>query len=81
MAAPPPAGGPAGSAPGGGGEVYVYPRNGQSEQQTNTDKYECHSWAANQTGYDPTRAAQGGAVVDYRRAMTACLDARGYSAR
>jgi hypothetical protein len=97
-AAPPPAGyqpsaapGPAGGGPAGGAgpttgvgsDVYVYPRNGQSEQQTNTDRYECHSWAANQTGFDPTRSAQGGTgtLPDYRRAMIACLDARGYSAR
>ena len=60
----------------------MYPRKGQTEQQTATDKYECHSWAVNQTGYDPTRAqATGGALADYRRAMSACLDARGYSAR
>ena len=81
-AAPPPvSAGPPGSAGGAAGEVYVYPRNGQTEQQTSTDKYECHSWAVNQSGYDPTRAAQSGAVADYRRAMIACLDGRGYSAR
>jgi hypothetical protein len=68
---------------GAGSDVYVYPRNGQSEQQTSTDRYECHSWAANQTGFDPTRGAQSGTgtPADYRRAMIACLDARGYSAR
>jgi hypothetical protein len=66
---------------GGGADVYLYPRNGQSDAQTQNDRYECHSWAVNQTGFDPTRSSQQGSAADYRRAMIACLDARGYSAR
>ena len=59
----------------------VYPRNGQTEQQTSTDRYECHSWAVNQTGFDPTQSNSSGNPADYRRAMIACLEARGYSAK
>jgi hypothetical protein len=71
-----------GAESGAGADVYVYPRNGQNDQQTSNDRYECHSWAVNQTGFDPTRAAQqSGTSADYRRAMIACLDARGYTAR
>ena len=73
-----------GQAPSGGsaGDVYLYPRNGQSEAQQQNDRYECHGWAVNQTGFDPTRGgAQSGSEAEYRRAMIACLDARGYSAR
>ena len=86
VTAAPPAQGAAeaGLAGSGGtaGDIYVYPRNGQTEAQTSTDRYECHSWAVGQTGFDPTRATQaGGTPADYRRAMIACLDARGYSAR
>jgi hypothetical protein len=95
---PPPAAVPAeaGSAaveqPEGEGEsgasaanIYVYPRNGQSEEQTATDRYECHQWAVSQTGYDPTittpeTQSSPTADDDYRRALIACLDARGYSA-
>jgi|SRR5215469_2727057 len=67
---------------GAGADVYVYPRNGQNEQQTANDRYECHSWAVNQTGFDPTRGGpQPGNDIDYKRAMVACLDARGYTAR
>lgn len=63
-------------------DVYLYPRNGQSDEQMANDRYECHSWAAGQTGFDPTRGGQqSGNRDDYRRAMTSCLDARGYSAR
>jgi len=94
---PPPAAGSEGSADAGGayeqappanyggsgGDVYVYPRNGQTEEQTQNDRYECHSWAASQSGFDPTRGQQAGNgnPADYRNAMVACLDARGYSAR
>jgi hypothetical protein len=92
--APPPADQPAPVQPGptqsppyggggGAGDVYLYPRNGQSDAQAANDRYECHSWAVNQTGFDPTRGPQQGSgnVAEYRRAMIACLDARGYSAR
>jgi hypothetical protein len=69
---------PAGSA----ANIYLYPRNGQSDQQMANDRYECHSWAVGQTGFDPTQGgAQSGNPDDYRRAMISCLDARGYSAR
>jgi hypothetical protein len=79
---PAPYNGPAQSGA-GVGDVYVYPRNGQSDAQTQSDRYECHSWAVNQTGFDPTRPPQqaSGSADDYRRAMVACLDARGYTAR
>jgi hypothetical protein len=90
--APPPAVPPAaGAMPGPGpgavapGEVFAYPRNGQSDQQQATDKYECHKWAQSQTGFDPTMppsaANQPSARPAYRRAMAACLDARGYTTR
>jgi hypothetical protein len=63
-------------------DIYVYPRNGQNDQQTSTDRFECHKWSVAQTGFDPTRAMNlQGTSVDYRRAMGACLDARGYSVK
>jgi outer membrane lipoprotein SlyB len=36
--------------------VFVYPANGQSQEQTARDRYECHMWAVQQTGVDPSRA-------------------------
>jgi hypothetical protein len=71
---------------GSAANVYVYPRNGQSEEQTSNDRYECHQWAASQTGYDPTTTtpetqSSPTADDDYRRALIACLDARGYSVK
>lgn len=70
----------AGGAAGGTTDVYIYPRNGQSDEQTANDRYECHKWAVGETGFDPTRQANTGSADEYRRAMMACLDARGYSA-
>src|ERR1700676_4411353 len=37
-------------------KVFVYPANGQSAEQTDRDRYECHVWAVQQTGVDPSRA-------------------------
>ena len=36
--------------------LYIYPTKGQSQDQQNRDRYECHSWAVSQTGFDPTQA-------------------------
>ena len=36
--------------------IFVYPANGQTEEQTERDRYECHLWAVQQTGVDPSRA-------------------------
>lgn len=59
--------------------LFVYPAEGQSEEQMRQDRYECHEWAVRQTGFDPTLAAPGTrGQSDYRRAMKACLEARGY---
>ena len=84
------AGGPlsAAAAPPANDTVFVYPRNGQSPEQQATDRYECHRWAAGQTGFDPSR--EGGGVgpaavatkrADYGRADNACLEGRGYTVR
>jgi hypothetical protein len=93
VVAPPPgadspqAGPPAGPAP-AADDFFVYPKNGQSATQEAADRYECHTWSKNQTGYDPTQP--NGAVApgdnaprreQYRRAITACLEARGYSVK
>jgi hypothetical protein len=69
-------------------DLFIYPKNGQSPDQQAADRYECHAWARGQTGFDPTEdrggvpAGETGARrSDYLRAMTACLEARGYSVR
>jgi hypothetical protein len=37
-------------------KIFVYPANGQNAEQTDRDRYECHVWAVQQTGVDPSRA-------------------------
>ena|SRR5258708_4025133 len=37
-----------------GSDIYIYPAKGQSQAQQDKDRYECHSWAVQQTGFDPS---------------------------
>lgn len=81
---PPP---PATVAQAGSDRVFVYPRNGQSEQETVADREACGDWAVGQTGFDPrfTPAASDAMAAqkraDYQRALGACLDGRGYTVK
>ncbi|MGC1460366.1 MAG: hypothetical protein WA825_18985, partial [Steroidobacteraceae bacterium] len=34
--------------------VYAYPQQGQSPQQLDRDRYECSTWATQQTGFNPS---------------------------
>jgi hypothetical protein len=34
-------------------EPYIYPAKGQSPEQMEKDKFDCYSWAKQQTGFDP----------------------------
>jgi hypothetical protein len=66
--------------------LFVYPRNGQGAQQQASDEYDCHRWAVDQTGFDPTTEGAWNTQSleqrdDYRRAQTACLDGRGYTVK
>jgi hypothetical protein len=36
--------------------VYVYPDKGQTDAQSDRDRYECHLWAVRETGFDPSEA-------------------------
>jgi hypothetical protein len=69
-------------------KMFIYPRNGQSAEQQDVDRYECHQWASEQTNYDPTKIPPEMPAEkimqqrsDYQRAMAACLDGRGYTAK
>ncbi len=80
------AGAPPPQPPNDASQLYIYPKNGQTQDQQAQDRYECHSWANGQTGFDPTQPGGGvspdqnaASGAQYRRAMTACLEARGYS--
>jgi hypothetical protein len=43
--------------------MYVYPAQGQSEDQLQRDRYECHTWAVQQSGFDPSKPGQGYSTV------------------
>jgi len=64
--------------------LMIYPKNGQSKEQQAADQFECHNWAKGQTGFDPTQPGGGlsgnadAARSNYDRAMSACLQGRGY---
>ncbi|MFV3368798.1 DUF6515 family protein [Pseudomonas sp. NY15435] len=63
-------------------DVMAYPMYNQNPDQQARDRYECHRWAADQSGFDPALAsyAPPDYVADnYRRALGACLSGRGYS--
>lgn len=53
-------------------EPIVYPRNGQSPEQTEADRQACNRWATTQP------AAMADASV-FQRAVEACMDGRGYT--
>lgn len=67
------------------GNLYAYPKNGQSQQQQAQDRQECERWAVSQTGSSadhpgsPPDTAVANNSIDYRRALSACLTGRGYS--
>jgi hypothetical protein len=61
-------------------QIFAYPKQGQSEAQTERDRYDCYLWSVRQSGFDPAEPGERTDLIpDYRRAMTACLEGRGYS--
>jgi hypothetical protein len=90
---PPPGGGTEATAGAGGAaaastDLFAYPTKGQTAEQQSQDRYECHRWAADQTGFDVTQSNGSVAAQDamakrgeYVRAQTACLAGRGYSVK
>jgi hypothetical protein len=35
-------------------EVYAYPQQGQTPEQADRDRYDCHEWAVKQSNFDPS---------------------------
>jgi hypothetical protein len=76
------------SMPNSGGRIFIYPRQNQNEERQARDEEECHKWALGQTGYDPSKPLSGPPDAqtiqksdEFMRAISACLDARGYTVR
>jgi hypothetical protein len=61
--------------------VFIYPRQDQSPQQQQSDRSECRTWASGQTGYDPQTGAGDSRAINFTRALSACLEGRGYTVR
>ena len=66
--------------------LFVYPRNGQSNEQQASDEQACRQWAGDQLQAQAAMEPTADAVSDYdssdyQRAMIACLDGRGYTAK
>lgn len=68
--------------------IFIYPKQGQSKEQQAEDRYTCHRWGVDQTGYDPTQPPSNLSTdalsrlrEDYRLAMKTCLEGKGYSVR
>ena len=67
--------------------LIAYPKNGQSEAQQATDKSQCQTWAAAQSGFDPVQTVATDTTTSeyankrsqYERAQSACFEGRGYS--
>jgi hypothetical protein len=66
--------------------LQILPGSGQTQTQQELDLYACATWATDQTGFDPITRAGGTPPAEstardseYRRAMGACLQARGYT--
>ncbi len=68
---PPPAAAPPAAA---SGQIFMYPKNGQSDAQQAADRHECEQWAGQQAGGAANASA-------YQRAMAACVEARGYNVK
>ena len=44
-------------------EVFVYPKQGQSQDQFGRDQFECHKWSEGQTGVNPSQPAPAAAPM------------------
>lgn len=69
-------------------QLFIYPKQGQSEKKQADDSYECHRWGVKKTGYDPSKPPENmlrqelsSKRENYQKAMKACLEGRGYSVR
>jgi hypothetical protein len=63
-------------------QLYAYPKNGQTATQSTFDRIECERWGSGQTGYSPGQSVEdANRKADYQRAVSACLEGRGYTVK
>jgi hypothetical protein len=58
-------------------QSFVYPAKGQSPQQQKKDEGECHTWAVQQSKYDPANPPPAAAAPASKTGPTAGSGARG----
>lgn len=44
------------------GNLMIYPKQGQSADQQSGDRYDCHTWAVQQSGFDPANPQSAGST-------------------
>lgn len=69
-------------------QLFIYPKQGQTDKQQADDRYHCHRWAVKQTSYDPSQPPENlspnelsNKRENYQKAFKTCLEGRGYSVR
>lgn len=63
-------------------QLYAYPNKGQTATQSTFDRIECERWGSGQTGYAAGQSVEDAKrKADYTRAVSACLEGRGYSVK
>jgi hypothetical protein len=55
----------------------IYPAKGQSAKQQHQDRYECHTWARGQSGFDPTQPVPSGTPTQTAVASTSGTSSSG----
>lgn len=50
-------------------DLIIYPNKGQSQEQLDRDKFECYSWAKQQTGFDPMEVPKATAPPPQQQAQ------------
>ena len=48
-------------------DLMIYPKGKQSAEQQSKDKYECHEWAVQQTGFNPMQSVSTEPPPEYGR--------------
>src|SRR5262245_28274164 len=55
----------------------IYPAKGQTAKQQDQDRYECHTWARGQSGFDPTQPTQAPASTQTAAATPSITSSSG----
>jgi hypothetical protein len=48
-------------------EIFVYPKQRQSQEEFQKDQFECHNWAKQETDFDPAKPATAAAAPPPQR--------------